>query len=258
MENKNITLELIGRRFGKLVVQDRHLYNDKHNKTLWNCICDCGKQATIVGSNLTSGHTTSCGCYRKDKIIESNFSHGMCEIPEYGIWANMIQRSTNSNTPNYSDYGGRGITVCDRWLNSFEAFYEDMGPRPSPNHSIDREENDKGYYKDNCRWATPTEQANNKRNNVRYKLNETDLTHAEISRKYSIHVETLRRRIKVGIPIEQAVISPIRALTDRVYTHNGLTKTLKEWSIFSGIKYQTLYRRLTNGWSFEKSITSKI
>jgi hypothetical protein len=121
----------------------------------------------------------------------------------------MINRCTNVNNEAYNDYGGRGITVCDRWLNSFEAFYEDMGPRPSPNHSIDREENDLGYYKDNCRWATRVEQNNNRRDNVYYEHNGITKTISEWASEYGIEYRKLYRRlIRDKWDFERAINTP--------------------------------------------------
>jgi hypothetical protein len=128
----------------------------------------------------------------------------------------MIRRCTNKNEQNYHNYGGRGITVCDRWLNSFEAFYEDMGSKPGLDYSIERRENDKGYYKDNCYWATREEQANNRRNNMFYEYKGSQYTIPQLTRlpeakQIGLSVNTLTARIKqYGYSIEQAITKPVK------------------------------------------------
>lgn len=158
-------LDLIGRRFCRLVVKATAETEVKSKKTCWNCVCDCGKETIVRTGSLESGNTKSCGCLMMERILEAVSTHGMAYTKEYRCWQSIRDRCYNKSFANYKHYGGRGIKVCDRWLESFENFYEDMGDKPSKKHSIDRINNDGNYHPDNCRWATDYEQAINKRGN---------------------------------------------------------------------------------------------
>lgn len=200
------TKDLIGQKFGRLTVIGKNSERSPHRYVRWDCLCDCGGSITVVSNNLATGDTTSCGCYRKEVVTQAQTTHGMSSTTEYSSWQNMLNRCTNPNEEAYKNYGGRGITVCERWLNSFENFFADMGFKPGPEYSIERRENNRGYSPDNCHWATRGEQNNNKRNNV-------------------------------------------------LFEYNGETKTIKEWSVVSGINYDKLHARLMQfNWDFERAI----
>lgn len=126
-----------------------------------DCVCDCGNKITADSQNVLRGLTKSCGCLKKT----ARRTHGKYKTREYKLWHNMRSRCINSKTPMYQYYGGRGIAICQEWVDSFEKFYEDIGPRPSPQHSLDRIDNEKGYFKENVRWVTRTEQMRNTRAN---------------------------------------------------------------------------------------------
>lgn len=166
MPNKGSTLtprvDLTGRKFGRLRVIAR-----KHKTPLghyfWECECDCGAIVVKRGASLQSGNTLSCGCLRKEKTGAKNRSHEQSGTLVYRVWRSMKYRCSNPRAKDYPDYGGRGIKVCERWLNSFENFLADLGPRPTPQHSIERLDNDGNYEPGNCVWATKQEQNRNRR-----------------------------------------------------------------------------------------------
>lgn len=176
------------------------------DKSLAIVECDCGSVLVAYTSDLVTGHTASCGCWHREGLSNRSATHRLRKSPEYNSWANMKARCLNPENSNYGDYGGRGITVCDRWLNSFERFYADMGPRPTPWHSIDRFPDNNGNYEPgNCRWATKTEQSNNQRTNRLLTSAGQTRTIAEWSRISGISYRTILDRLKRGWACERAV-----------------------------------------------------
>lgn len=155
-------LNLVGNKYGRLSVVE-YVSLSPSRKSVWRCVCDCGNTVECVGSNLISGNTESCGCFKRDRIKETKTLHGSNGTnPTYGTWYSMRQRCNNKNSHKWPIYGALGVTVCERW-SVFTAFLEDMGERPE-GKTLDRINTFGNYEKDNCRWATAKEQRNNQRN----------------------------------------------------------------------------------------------
>jgi Fic family protein len=160
-----------------------------------------------LSSSLVSGNTQSCGCYGKSLKRPGNVKHLNSKTKEYNTWAALKDRCYNSKNKAFKRYGGRGIIVCDRWLESFANFLEDMGRKPTPKHSIDRIDNDGNYEPSNCRWATQDEQTNNTSRNVFFSYQGETKSLKEWSKLTSTEYSTLRIRIKKLGPEEALRIS---------------------------------------------------
>lgn len=188
--------ELTGQKFGRLTVLEKAGIN-KNRVILWKCVCACGKIKIVRSVSLRNGHTKSCGCLQKDIIRKIRTTHGMQKTLIYKIWAAMLQRCNNPKDKAYKDYGGRGIKVCERWL-KFENFFADMGERPE-NLTIERIDNDKGYYKKNCGWRSRTEQARNQRMCKPNKTGFTGVSWHKQGRKYQVYITANYKRHYLGL-----------------------------------------------------------
>jgi hypothetical protein len=157
--------DIEGMKFGRLKAISYHGYKVLNNKKihLWVFDCDCGNRIIAKSIGMASGRKRSCGCMLKDVVHAASKTHGMKNTPEYNTWRAMRSRCNNPNRPEYKNYGGRGIKVCKEWDESFESFIGDMGKKPSGKYSLERIDNDLGYFKENCKWATYKEQASNRR-----------------------------------------------------------------------------------------------
>ena len=201
--------DLTGKRYGRLVVESRN-GSTRRGQSIWTCLCDCGRFVDVRVDHLTSGATTSCGCYMREKAKNVVTTHGLTQSRLYGIWRNMKTRCENENNKNHSHYGGRGITVCEEWRESFEAFRDwarANGYRDDL--TIDREDTNGPYSPDNCRWATMVEQQNNRRNNRCLEYNGESKTIAQWARDTGIRENTIRSRLKYGWSIQRTLTEPV-------------------------------------------------
>jgi hypothetical protein len=203
----------IGSCFGRLTVIER-LANKRHpsGKTSQQFLarCLCGNTTQVLWSRLASGKTTSCGCYRVDASREKQKTHGMCDTPEYAIWSTMKARTSNPKTPTFSHYGGRGITVCRRWMDSFEHFLCDIGRRPTSKHTLERINVDGNYEPGNVEWATMKVQQRNRRNNHLITVDGITRCLAEWSEISGVGFSTIIRRLKIGWSTTDAVFKKVR------------------------------------------------
>lgn len=211
--NPKLKKDLVGHRFGKLVVTKRATSLEK-GIVLWECLCDCGSITVVRSQMLLRGGTKSCGCYRRE-VSKNNHrtTHGKTKTSEYNIWANMKSRCYNESDASYFRYGGRGTTVCERWLESFENFYEDMGERPK-GLSIERMNNDGPYSPENCKWADSFEQNSNRRGNIMITHNNQTHHLKMWSRILDINYGTLHTRHTRGLT-DAALFAPINTTRKR-------------------------------------------
>lgn len=233
---------LVGWKFGRLEVKAPAISDMSDSK--WVCVCRCGKEIIASYDDLFSHRVRSCGtmCER----------HGKSGTPEYRVWQGILQRCCNPNEPNFKHYGARGIQVCDRWFESFESFYEDMGPRPGPKYTINRRNNDGDYTPENCHWATHGEQLQNTSRNQHIDLDGETLVLAELARRAKVDSTTMKHRIKAGWSTEDLMKDP----SPEKFTLNGKTLTLTQWAKELGIKRSTLqYRIKVYKWPLEKALS---
>jgi hypothetical protein len=199
-------INLTGRVIGRLIVTTLDEARCKPGYVYWICQCTCGTIKSIRSSGLTSGKVKSCGCLKRDAVIARNkemITHGLSGTRAYTVWRHMIERCFDSEAKQYSDYGGRGIRVCDRWLN-VNNFVADMG-QPPPRMTLERIKNSEDYSPENCKWATRREQNNNTRKNVYITFENTTLTRSQWEQRLGLGATTIRSRMRRGMTIEQAL-----------------------------------------------------
>lgn len=198
-------VDLTGQTFGRLAVIEE-AGRSNAGKVLWRCLCECGNETIVIGGDLRSGRTTSCGCGIVRAAVARSRTHGQSGTRLYRIWCAMVTRTTNPNFSRYADYGGRGIAMCPEWRDSFEAFVRDMGPTYGDDLTIDRIDVDGDYEPGNCRWATPKEQARNTRRNRHLTFQGQTKTLAEWAELLGLKPGVIADRIdESGWPVERAL-----------------------------------------------------
>lgn len=203
----------VGARFGRWAVvgpAEPKIYGSKSLPT-WQCVCDCGTERAVTAFSLRQGSSSSCGCLNRERSRAVHTKHGgSASAPEYDVWQAMLARCRNPQNPRFAKYGGRGIKVCDSWLD-YGAFIADMGPRPTLAHSLDRIDNDGGYEPGNCRWATPHQQMTNRSVTRMVEIEGQSVPLATLAKLCGIPANTLRFRILKGWPLVDAMTKPVRA-----------------------------------------------
>lgn len=180
-----------GNIYGRLTVME-HAGINKHGQQLWLCKCSCGNEATVFGGHLRSGDVKSCGCLKVELLTK----HGLSKTRGYKSWVQMLQRCRNPNSPYYERYGGRGIKVCDEWLD-FTKFLEDMGERPA-NTSLERINNNEGYCLGNCIWAGSSRQSFNQRKKITNKSGRTGVYACDSGLRWEVSIGVKGKMIRLG------------------------------------------------------------
>lgn len=220
----HIRRDLTGQQFGFLLVlgPGKHIKRERPGKPawycrFWRCQCACGMKTEVALGNLTSGLTISCGCQGSRKTIgERRRTHGLSttHVRTYNAWKNMNTRCYNPKSPEYKNYGGRGITVCERWRKDCAAFLQDMGYCPD-GMTIDRIDNNAGYWKENCRWVSQQENNRNMRRTIRLTFQGCTQSLKAWSEELGVHYGTLKSRLERGWSVEHALSAPLQAYRRR-------------------------------------------
>ncbi len=211
-------VDLTGHRYGRFTVISGPHKKEGTRRVCWLSRCDCGTEKLVAADLLRTGQAQSCGCLRREISQARLTTHGMAastthspgrRAPEYQVWGNMKRRCSDPKAAQYAYYGGRGIKVCERWQ-SFENFFADMGPRPSPRHQIDRTDNDGNYEPGNCRWVTCKENQNNRHTTRWLQLGEERMTTTDWSARTGIKADTILVRLARGWTVEKALTTPVK------------------------------------------------
>lgn len=214
MKRAHNFIDLTGENFGRLRVVRESSEKTFEGKPKWECDCECGNKCTVSATSLRRGKSQSCGCLMKQRTARANTRHGKKGSRVYRIWTGMKNRCLNPNSKDFDRYGGRGITVCDRWL-TFENFYQDMGDVPEGRVSIERKDNSKPYCKENCQWGTATEQANNRRNNRPVEFNGKTQNLGQWEKELGFPNGRLGKRINAGWTVLDAFTTPVNSNLSR-------------------------------------------
>lgn len=197
-------IDLTGKQFGRLTVVGFYGKSPNGKLLMWLCECECGGYTKCSTADINRIHTKSCGCLQKEIVKKIKTKHGMSKEKVYAVWKTIKDRCLNKNNKKYMDYGGRGITICNEWAENFDNFFKDMG-FPEEGKSIDRIDNSKGYYKENCRWATRTEQTRNTRRNRLISFNGKTMCLQEWANILGVPRKRISDRLNMGWSIKKAL-----------------------------------------------------
>lgn len=246
-------VEMIGRRFGRLVVVALSEKRGNRGQLKFDCVCDCGGRTTVMGEDLRRNKVVSCGCYQKERAKRVNMTHGGCCSGQskrgydklYHTWQGMKDRCFNPSSTEYEKYGGRGITVCDEWKDNYITFRDFMlsigfdPAKPTKEQTIDRIDVNGNYCPENCRLLSLSEQQYNKTNNRLITYNGVTKTATEWAKEFGIKMEMILKRIdESDWSVEEALTRPKRA-TEK-FTVDGETHTVREWAEVLKMPWSTL------------------
>lgn len=200
-------IDITGQKFNRLTAVEPH-HRSAGRKWHWVFVCECGIRKILDANHVRYGAVKSCGCLKSEVTIAKNTKHGLSRTSEYTIWRDMIRRCNQVRRDDFCNYGGRGIKVCQRWVESFEAFLEDMGRRPSQYHSVDRKDNDGDYMPGNCHWADKKTQARNRRTNRVIEYNGKSMIVAAWAEVSGLTESAICSRLKRGWSVERTLTTP--------------------------------------------------
>lgn len=255
----------IGKKYGRLTVLEKAepIRSGLRDRARWKCRCNCGNEVIVMGQHLPIGHTLSCGCLHAERVSESlrrvASKHGLCGHPLYTKWRNMKIRCYYPAAHRYNAYGGRGITVCDRWKD-FKNFYDDMIDSWKPGLTLERIDVNGNYCKENCTWISFKRQSYNRQDTVWVEINGEKLCLTDAVKKHgNVSYATARDRVyKYGWSPEDAISIPSRISNKRWIEINGekmrVYDAIKKYGIMN---YNTIMKRINAGWPLEKAILTK-
>jgi hypothetical protein len=253
-------IDLTGKVYGRLTVKEYD--KSKKERLFWICQCECGKIVSISGEHLRRGLTHSCGCFRKElssmRLKKTQTKHGLSRTTLYRKFTGMKRRCYSVKDKHYVDYGGRGIKIYDEWLKDFQKFYDwSISNGYKPGLSIDRIDNNDGYYPWNCRYVDIKKQQNNKRNNKIIIFKGEAMCVNDWSRKTKIPSNVISSRLRMGWSVKDALTRRVEKHKPKFHmiTFNGETLNVAQWARKRCIQAGTLRARLRKGWSIEQALT---
>lgn len=252
MAVNKLAKDLTGMVIGDWTVIGRNLEKGTNHR-YYNCVCVCGKKKVLRGSMLSQEKSKSCGCTTRTPFLGK---HKQSNSPTYSTWLSMRYRCSKKDYDGYDRYGAKGITVCERWENSFNNFLEDMGERKR-GVTIDRIDNSKGYFKENCRWATKKEQTLNRGVTKWLTYKGETLCLADMAKKYNMNSTMLLSRLNKGMTIEDAIEKPSMRMA-YFFIIDGLTYSYSELCTKYGVSRSTIDNNRVNGKSFKDAVSQQL
>lgn len=255
--------DLTGTRYTRLVVIEL-CGKTKNGMNIWRCLCDCGNEVKVPTNELNNGHTKSCGCYAKDMNRQRMTTHGFRSTQLYKVWAGMKDRTNPNNHHNKGNYKKFNITMCNEWRNDFMSFYrwsmahgykEEKLPNGKNKWTIDRIDNTKGYFPDNCRWITNKEQMNNQTTNKKITYQGRTQNLSQWCEELNLPYSTILFRLNNGYDVE-------RAFTDSLdhqnyYEYNGEKLNINQICEVTGLTKTNVWNRIHRGWDMQRLMTQK-